>query len=414
LESILIILGVALGVTVICSVVGLIAGYNQEMNQQMSGPQMRTFSLMSSQYSYEGTERKPLTRMGRSDEKPITLTYDDYVKLRDAKIEGLFAVWLSSWGSDFKPNRAEQPDPQKSSPEEMQKWESENMIGYRLVTPEVFQAVQVKLVKGDLIRADDVKQKRRIAVIGEQMAEQYFGSADPIGKEIHLTAGPYTVVGVVHADVDKDHPIYYQGIGMDGELNQIMYIPYFSMDQGRGETVSEINCMADDGVEPKIVHNRLKEFVQKQYGDRVAINGMYNFADEGKRTMRSIEQVIGIFACAALLIAAINILNLMMARVLRRTKHIGIAAAVGASRRDIFTLFMTEALLLGFTGSVLGIGMAYGATKLLESLIHLPMKITMVTWMIGIGSALFISLISGLYPASQAAKLRPAIGLKAD
>lgn len=418
LESILIMLGVALGVTVICSVVGLIVGYNQEMSKQLSGPQMRTFTMMPSQFGSESSERKPLARLGRTDDKTLALTYQDYEKLRDAKIEGLYAVWLNFWGTDVKPNPTQRPDPRESTHEEMSKWESENLIGYRLVTPEVFRMIGAKLVKGDLIRPDDVVQKRRITVIGEQMAEQYFGSADPIGKEIHLSAGSYTVVGVVHADVDKDHPVYYQGIGMAEDVNRIMFIPYFSMEQTLGMqgvgTISEINCMADEKVNLQTLHNRLRDYVQTQYGERAIINGMYTYITEGKRTMQSIEQVIGIFACAALLIAAINILNLMMARVLRRTKNIGISAAVGASRRDLFMLFMTEALLLGFTGSVLGVGLAYGAIKLLTSLIQLPMTITVMTWVIGICSALLISLVSGLYPASQAAKMCPAVGLKAD
>lgn len=418
LESILITLGIALGVTVICSVVGLVAGYNQEMSRQMGGAQLRTFTVVPSQFNYNGSERTPLVRLGRSDEKAVTLTYKDYLTLRDAGIEGMQTVWLSRWGSDVKPNAGEQPDPQKASPEAMQKWNNENILSYRMVTPGVFKAFDLQLIKGDLIREEDIEQRRHVAVIGEKMAESMFGKTDPIGKVISLSMGQFTVAGVFRVEFDEDRPIYYHNLGMDRELNQIMFIPFFNMGSGSAgpgaDLISEINCMAENGVDLKAFHGHLQQFLQKEYGEQISVIGTYSFVDEGKRTIRSIEQILGIFACAALLIAAINILNLMMARVLRRAKHIGISAAIGASRRDVFNSFITETLLLGLIGSVLGIGLSYGAAKLLGALIHMPMKVTAVTWVIGIGSALLISLISGLYPASQAARMSPAVGLKAD
>lgn len=388
------------------------------MTQQMSGVQLRTFSLISAQYGFGGTERQPLARIGRTDEKPITLTYDDYVKLRDSKVEGLYAVWLSEWANDVKPNPTPQPDPEMGNEEKMKQWENENIISYRLVTPEVFRVIGVKLVKGDLLRSDDVDQKRHVAVIGETMAKRFFGDADPIGKKINLTTGQYTVVGVIHSDFNKERPVYYQGVGMDTEINQMMFIPYLSVDRPADTSdtrmISEIFCLADKEVTVKNFHTRLDEYVQSQYGNRVRIDGTFLYMNEGKRMVSSIEQVIGIFGCVALLIAAINILNLMMARVMRRAKHIGIAAAVGGSRQDIFQLFMAEALLLGLMGSVLGVGLAYGSTHLLVSLVHIPMRITVMTWVIGIGSALLVSLVSGLYPASQAAKMSPALALKGE
>ncbi len=78
--------------------------------------------------------------------------------------------------------------------------------------------------------------------------------------------------------------------------------------------------------------------------------------------------IIGIFASLGLIIAVINILNLMLARVLKRTKSIGLSMALGSSRRLVFRQFVSEASFLGLVGSALGIYVPSGWVRCLNML----------------------------------------------
>ena len=81
--------------------------------------------------------------------------------------------------------------------------------------------------------------------------------------------------------------------------------------------------------------------------------------------------IIALFASIGLVIAVINILNLMLARVLRRVKSIGLSIALGSSKQGVFSQFLLEAVVLGFLGAGLGIGLSFGLMKLLTRLIYL-------------------------------------------
>ena len=120
------------------------------------------------------------------------------------------------------------------------------------------------------------------------------------------------------------------------------------------------------------------------------------------------------------MIAALNITNLMLARVLGRTRTIGISSALGASSRIIFTLFLTESLVLGLLGGLLGIllarGIVYGLEVSLRSASQYAggMNLTLqpLHFAIGLLTALGISLLFGAYPAWMAARIRPSEALR--
>ena len=131
--------------------------------------------------------------------------------------------------------------------------------------------------------------------------------------------------------------------------------------------------------------------------------------------------VIAAFASTALAAAALNIMNLMLARVLKRRHSIGILRSLGATRSQILWQFLNESLLLGALGGVLGVAAGYGLHTLFNNyqtaaygedyavfLVPFP-------WLalpVGLGLALLTSLLFGFYPAYQASRLRPVEALR--
>lgn len=419
MESLLIILSLGLGVAVVCSVVGLVENFTK---QAISSTNLRQYQLISSENSYSPDEvDTPLRKIGPVKTARTEMTVEDFWALEKAQIDGLRAAWITRSFGELRPG-VQQPDPTGPGKEPdynaQRKWEEENIFKICMASPEVFDIASLKLVKGDLFRETDVQNKNKVVVLGDKFAAKYYPGKNPVGQKLQLQNGVFTVIGVVHHDfAEGDKDDYIQGVDSRSQLNMIIYMPYFSYPVNWGEkegTISAIFLQATDKVNPGVFYGRLKEYVQDRYDGGITVLSDYLNVQQARHSYLQISQVIGILACGALLIAAINILNLMTARVLRRYKQIGISVALGASRQDLFRIFLVEAVLLGFIGSIIGILLSFGAMKLLGKIIYQQLDVSLLTLLTGIGVAFLTSLIFGLYPAKQAAAVPPVDALKRD
>jgi putative ABC transport system permease protein len=117
-------------------------------------------------------------------------------------------------------------------------------------------------------------------------------------------------------------------------------------------------------------------------------------------------------AVISLVVAAIGIANITLVSVTERTKEIGIMKAVGATNRDTMQLFLTESVLLGTTGAVLGVpvglAVAWGATRFAEVGFRLAVDWMGFAVVVGIG----VGIAAGLYPAWRASRVDPIDALR--
>jgi putative ABC transport system permease protein len=114
----------------------------------------------------------------------------------------------------------------------------------------------------------------------------------------------------------------------------------------------------------------------------------------------------------ALLVGAIGVANIMIISVLERRSEIGLRRALGATRAQIRTQFLTEAILLALIGGATGIGAGALATALYAHTKHWTTVIPALAWGGGIGAAILIGAIAGIVPAIRAARLSPTDALR--
>jgi putative ABC transport system permease protein len=118
--------------------------------------------------------------------------------------------------------------------------------------------------------------------------------------------------------------------------------------------------------------------------------------------------VVGVF----LVIAAIVIMNVMLATVTERTREIGVRKSLGATRRDVLLQFLVEASVMAGVGGVIGVASAYAVSFLIDAFTPLPMHVPIFAVVTAVGVSSLVGLISGVYPASKAAKLDPIEALR--
>jgi putative ABC transport system permease protein len=116
----------------------------------------------------------------------------------------------------------------------------------------------------------------------------------------------------------------------------------------------------------------------------------------------------------SLVIGGIVIMNIMLVSVTERTKEIGIRKSIGAKRGDILKQFLAESISLALLGGAIGVGIAYLIAKLVAVGLGVPTTLPLVWVTIALFVSTGIGLISGVYPAWQAAKLDPIVALRAD
>ena len=139
-----------------------------------------------------------------------------------------------------------------------------------------------------------------------------------------------------------------------------------------------------------------------------------------EKTSRTVQAILGGIGAITLLVAALGITNTMIMSIYERTKEIGIMKVIGATFSDIYSLFLTEAGMIGFLGGVFGLGLSYGASRLINHLGRnflnggMPseeiMNISLIPPWLALFALIFsvlIGIVAGLYPAYRAVRLSP-------
>ncbi len=154
--------------------------------------------------------------------------------------------------------------------------------------------------------------------------------------------------------------------------------------------------------------------IEDRFDDDVSVLTRESMSELVGNILGAIEAVLGGVAALSLFVAGVGIINTMTISVLERTREIGILKAIGAKKKDILLMFLSEAVLNGLIGGSLGAAIGFGIGNLVGNLIEMPVSSNLF---LALGVVLFALLtcgLSGLYPAWRAAKMHPVEALRAE
>jgi putative ABC transport system permease protein len=312
------------------------------------------------------------------------------------------ALPMQGWGYGMPFQRAEQPMVDRAN---------RRACFFKMVSPSYFRALGMKLRKGRPLGDHDAKGGPPVTVINETMVRLYFKDEDPVGKRIlvqEIVPGktqlgpeiPWEVVGVVadekvtNVDNRGDNPGMYVSNAQSPVFFQALVIRAAmdpsTLKQSLSKAVHEINK-----------HQTLTE-----------IKTLEQIKTESMATNRLQSMLLTVFAAIAVLLAAIGIYGVISYSVEQRTHEIGIRAALGASRGDLLRLILRGGMLMAAIGLVLGLGGAFGLTRLLANLLFGVSARDPIT-MGAVGALLAcVALIACYIPARRATSVDPTVALR--
>ena len=266
------------------------------------------------------------------------------------------------------------------------------------------------LAKGRDLAYLDMQSYNQVCVIGAEAAKIFFGTVDPVGKEVKINGNKFTVVGV------------YAPRGEEGEnsINQMdnIFVITYTMTRLLGGSVDQYTVKVRSSEDMTEVTSRLGGFLK---GLIPQGTGGYDVYNEGQwqqyqnETMNTISMVLGGIAAISLLVGGIGIMNIMLVTVTERTREIGIRRAIGAQRASIVTQFLIEAGMLCGMGGVVGIAVGTVGSVVVSRLMY-QMTVYPPVWVGLAAFALSVALgvLFGSYPAIKASKLQPVEALRAE
>jgi putative ABC transport system permease protein len=286
------------------------------------------------------------------------------------------------------------------------------------VTSSYKEVRNLSIASGYFISPADVLNGTHVAVIGAEIAQDLFGDRDPFGEKIKINGRLFTIIGILEAK---------GGGARFGSEDQQIFIPittaYYRLTSNRttqGDiSVNSINIqLIEPGsdIDPAETISNILRIQHKTLEDDFKVTNLQDVIDALEEATATFVVLLGAIASISLFVGGIGIMNIMLVSVTERTREIGIRKALGAKRRDILGQFITEAILISFTGGVIGVSLGVLVAALLNSLSPFgPDFQTVVTTDITILSLVvsaMIGLFFGIYPAERAAKLNPIDALR--
>jgi predicted permease len=277
---------------------------------------------------------------------------------------------------------------------------------YCVASAEYFRTLVIPLIRGRMFGEEDGLNSPHVAVISQSLARQQWPNQDPIGQVINFgnmdgNLKPQTIVGVV-GDVRAE--------GLDRPASPIIYVDY--RQRGLNSNSSPTILMRSGAPPAEIVS------VARGIFHDIAPDAPVKFSTFAQEMggwladRRFLLLFVGLFAAAALALAAIGVYGVVAFSVTRRTQEIGIRMSLGAQRGNVLRLILGEGVRMAGFGVVIGIGASLAITRLTATLLYGisttdPLTFVSVTVLLSV-----VTLLASYIPARRAMRVDPMIALR--
>ncbi len=283
-------------------------------------------------------------------------------------------------------------------------------------TPGFPSVRDVGIAEGRFFTDREQDRATKVAVLGPALAEELFGSVDPIGQNLTVETTRLTVIGImapkgIVGGVDWDARLYTP--------ISVVFQQFIPSRMGRvvGDQVRQIYVQAESQEVIDNVILQITLLLARRHGVSVeqpdfTVHTQQDIIDTQAAATAAFRSLLGWVAGVSLVVGGIGIMNIMLVSVTERTREIGIRQAVGATHEDIRGQFLSEALMLSLVGGLIGVLCGVGGSVLFARLGEMRTLVVPSSIGLAFGSAAAVGIFFGYYPANRAAQLDPIASLR--
>ncbi len=287
-------------------------------------------------------------------------------------------------------------------------------VSFYGITEDFSRIQDLKVIEGRYISDAEFEQGSPTCVIGYENATNLFGTAErAVGKLITVNGRKLTIVGLL----EKQGTSLFQGFRFDVTI-LVAYKFYASIFDPKKAGQNLIMVKAKDGISSEALIDELKGYMRlirklkPTEEDNFTLNDIKLFGEAISKFFGLVNIAGWVIASLSLIVGAFGVANIMFVTVRERTSQIGLKKAVGAKRRTILTEFLIESALLCIMGGVIGLILVWLVAQLLSSALGFPVFIAPNIIVLALTVCVVLGILSGIIPASLAAKMNPVVAIR--
>jgi len=439
-ESVLLSLGVALAVGATAAGIALAGRTAEQSRELLSSPRFREIVVAAR----EDADEMDLPAQVQSSTEVVLLTAAD-LEARSATQAIRYAYLANRTGFRFgesgfgqggpggqaQGGQAQAPDGQRRQPGQAQGGQAQGgqaagggpggqfqrvappegpqpqieLVEGMEVTPEFFDAWGLTAAAGDVFQAADLERDEPVLVLGSELGATLFEDGQSLGRQVLARNQLYRIIGVLEPT--------------GGETDGLAFTPariaaqQFQGFRGRFQALrTNLRFMVAEPGDLEEARAQLTNWFDSSHGvGAVAISVPREEAEATADRNSRLATVILFLALSALLIATVNVTNIFFSRAVRKRRQVGILKAVGASIRQVFTVFFLEALAIGAAGAAVGFGLSALLSRLMEQTIGFgALQIGLIV--LGVLASWAIVAVFNVVPAQAAARVPAAEAIR--
>ncbi len=276
------------------------------------------------------------------------------------------------------------------------------------VTSDVPAVWKFEVRQGRFLPEGDPRQGAAVCVLGPKLKRELFGEENALGEHVRIGGERYTVIGIMAS----------KGYLLGFDIDDAAYIPI-----GRAipvfnrDDLMQVDVLFSSVASAETVKRAVEALLVARHrgGEDFTVVTQTEMLDTLDRIITIVNYAVGGIAGISLVVGAIGILTMMWISVNERTREIGLAKALGATRAQVLFIFLAEAAVLSTSGGLLGLGAAYAVSLV----VHLaapgfPLATPFAFVAAAVGVSFAVGVLSGVLPARRAAALDPIEALAAE
>ena len=284
------------------------------------------------------------------------------------------------------------------------------------ITPDYFVVRNWSLDAGRMFESSELSGSGKVALIGQTVARELFGDADPMDQTIRIKNVPFTVIGILNR----------KGQSMMGQdQDDVIMVPLstarnrlLGATQGKLRQVSMIQIKVREGASMAESEAKIRELLRQRLRasgtqeDPFSVLNLTEMLQTQEEASRIMSILLAAVASVSLLVGGIGIMNIMLVSVTERTREIGLRMAVGARGNDILLQFLVEAITLSMTGGLFGVALGAFGSWMVAVFAGWETRMSPESIFLAVGFSAAIGIFFGFYPARKASRLLPIQALR--